>query len=76
LNADRRKRLELIMNKISDLSSDLEVIQEEEQEAYDNLPESLQNSERGENMSTAIDAIDNAKGSLGEAISSIEEAGQ
>ena len=42
---------------------------DEEQDAYDNMPESLQSSDKGSRMTDAIDTID-------EAISSIEEAQQ
>ena len=40
--------------------------------AYDNLPESLQESERGERMQAAMDAMDNAGSDLDDVINSIE----
>lgn len=46
---------------------ELESIKEDEQNAFDNLPESFQNGERGEQMQLAIDSIDSA-------LSQIEEA--
>ena len=49
--------------------SSLNDIKDEEQDAYDNMPESLQSSDKGSRMTDAIDTID-------EAISSIEEAQQ
>ena len=39
----------------------MEEVKDEEQEAHDNLPESLQNSERGEEMESYIAAIEEAK---------------
>lgn len=64
MNKDRRKRLEEIQGKLEDirttledLKCDVECIMEEEQEAYDNLPESLQESERGCNMQENIDDL-------------------
>lgn len=49
-------------------------IKDEEQDAYDNMPESLQESERGCRMSEAIDNIDEAISSIEEAQQHIEEA--
>lgn len=67
MNRDRRKRIEEIGNRIGELQAELEGIRDEEQEAYDNLPENLQNSELAETMSEAIDNIDYAFTSLDEA---------
>lgn len=39
---------------IETLKGELEAILDEEQEAFENLPESFQNSERGEQMQAAI----------------------
>lgn len=36
----------------------VEEIRDEEQERFDNLPESVQDGERGERMSGVIDALD------------------
>ena len=66
MNNRRRKAIETIINdlldKFEELKSDavaqLEEIRNEEEEAYDNLPESLQDSESGENMQNCIDALD------------------
>ena len=41
---------------------------------FDNFPESLQESERGEAMQEAIDNMESALDSIDEAISSVEEA--
>lgn len=41
---------------------------DEEQEAYDNLPENLQGSERGEAMSEAADNLDSAYNSMDEVL--------
>lgn len=48
------------------LRQDIDSILEEEQEAYDNMPESLQNGERGEAMQEAIEALESAVGSCEE----------
>lgn len=66
MNAKRRNAINSIINdlidKFEDLKSEaidqLSEIRDEEQEAYDNLPEALQYSERGENMQDCIDALE------------------
>ena len=42
MNKDRRERIQNIIDQLTDLETEIEKIQDEEQEAYDNLPESLQ----------------------------------
>lgn len=42
----------------------LEEVKEEEQEAFDNMPESLQGSERGEEMEGFIGDLENAADDL------------
>lgn len=54
MNKDRRKRLQVIYD-------DLVAVIDEEQEAYDNLPESFQDGERGELMSGGIELLGSAR---------------
>ena len=42
----------------------IEEVKEEEQEAFDNMPESLQGSERGEQMESYIGDLENAADDL------------
>ena len=46
---------------------------EEEQEAFDNMPESLQDSERGEQMNDCIDMLDDAVDEIACLIDTLEE---
>jgi hypothetical protein len=71
MNKIRRKELANIVTMLEELDSLREQIRErladvldEEQEALDNLPESLQESERGEQMQEYIDAMENVTGEL------------
>ena len=57
MNKDRRDRLQNIIE-------DLGAIIDEEQEAYDNLPEAIQSSERGDAMQEQIDGMTDAKDTL------------
>lgn len=70
MNKERRKAIKKAIEKIEYLVQD---ILSDEQEAFDNMPESLQESENGlvsseaqENLEAAIDALE-------EAISYLEE---
>lgn len=65
MNRERRKNLKVILGQMDELTSKIEDIKEalqevidEEEEAYGNLPESIQESERGEQMLEYIDAME------------------
>lgn len=57
MNKNRRKRLQEIKDGLLEVSENLRLLQDEEQEAFDNLPESIQNSDRGAQMEDAASAI-------------------
>lgn len=58
MNKQRRKALEKIIGKLEELKEEIETIQEEEQEAYDNIPESLNDTDRANQMYENIDALE------------------
>lgn len=65
MNKPRRKELQKALELLEQARDIIEVAMEEEQEAYDNLPESIQEGDMGytmdENISdlmTAVDSID------------------
>lgn len=66
MNAKRRNAIESVINELierfeeikAEAIDQLSEIRDEEQEAYDNLPEALQDSEKGENMQNCIDALE------------------
>lgn len=73
MNKERRKKIvEAIaaMNKIEAL---IQSILDDEQEAYENMPESLQMSDNGLASEEAQDNLDAAIDALEEAISYLEE---
>lgn len=68
MNRVRRKSLKDILGKMDELSAMLENVKDaiqtvldEEQEAYDNLPEGLQEAERGQQMQEYIDALEGGR---------------
>lgn len=73
MNRDRRKALKVILGKMEGLTSKIEEVKEalqevidEEEEALGNLPESIQDSERGETMQGYIDAMEEVVEALDE----------
>ena len=73
MKKDRWKRLEGIYEKLIEIYEELDAIIDEEQEAYDNMPESLQDSEKGERMYEGIDSLESAKDDINNAATTIEE---
>lgn len=47
MNNKRRKTIGLVINSLENLSADLEDVAQEESDAYENMPESIQQSDRG-----------------------------
>lgn len=67
MNNERRKKLSAIVKTVDDIRVDLNSVLNEEQEAFDNLPEPLQYSDRGTDIELAIESINKAADSLSEA---------
>jgi len=86
MNAQRRKALADLMDRltplaatITDIKDALETIRDEEQESFDNMPEGLQQGDRGQAMEEAISTLDSAIDDLenfdiDNIVSSIDEA--
>ena len=64
MNKIRKKELAKIIDLLSEAKERLESVRDEEEEAFDNLPENLQESERGQSMQNAIDAMNDILDSL------------
>ena len=70
MNKARRKELQKAMDLLDEASSIIEACRDEEQEAYDNLPDGIQESEKGEVMGEYIYQMDEAI-DIAESISNI-----
>ena len=57
MNKERRKRIREAMEALDTAHNILIDVYDEEQEAFDNLPEGIQNGDRGEQMSEYIETI-------------------
>lgn len=60
MNKQRRKEIQALINSLEEIKYQIEELKEQEEEAFDNLPESIQYSEKGEAMESAIDYLDSA----------------
>jgi hypothetical protein len=76
MNKARRISITKIADSLQALKSDVESIQSEEQDAYDNLPESIQDGERGDRMQEAIGNLDDALTLIDEAVTSLMQAAE
>lgn len=74
MNNGRRKQLVEIGTKLGELREMLELLLDEEQECFENLPESLQQGERGEAMTQAVERMEEALDAMEEAATAIEAA--
>ena len=85
MNAQRRKALKDCLDRLQSAydilcstGDDINTILEEEQDAYDNFPDSLKETERGERMQECIDLLENVTSldcidTIEEMMESIEE---
>ena len=67
MNKHRRDVARSIRNTLINALETAHNLMDEEQEAIDNMPENLQDSQRGQAMQDAVDALDNAIGCIEEA---------
>lgn len=71
MNRNRRKQLQAISDQLTRLMEQLEAVNEDEGEAYENLPEPFQYGERGEAMEEAMQNMEDAIAAMEEAVNSI-----
>lgn len=79
MNKERRseikkasKRIDLVVELLEEYKSDIEIIQMDEEEAYDNLPEGFQNGLKGDAIQEAIDEMEDAIDEINTVIKTIE----
>lgn len=70
MNAARRREIDAIQAQLVALQTGVEVLRDQEEEAFEALPESLQGGPKGEAMQAALDALSEAV----EALESVDDA--
>ena len=73
MNKIRRKRIQEAISKLEEAKQILEEVQVEEQDAFDNLPGSLQDSGKGEQMCDNISFLDDVVSDLDDQMGQLEE---
>ena len=73
MNNDQREIIRGILGTLYDAQSNIESIKDDEECKYDNLPESLQDSSKGESIQEAIDALEDALSYLQDSIDTLEQ---
>lgn len=58
MNKERRKKIEDVIAQLQDIQEEVRYIASDEREAFENLPEGIQCSERGEAMEENADSLD------------------
>lgn len=81
MNQNRRKALseamqvlEVCKTSLDDAKALIETARDEEQEFFDNMPESFQQADKGQAAEAAVESLDNAISSIEEAVDHIEGA--
>ena len=76
MNKDRRKSLSTILTSLEALGAELSALHDEEEEAFESMPESLQDGDRGEAAQAAIENLEQAQSAIEEAKEYIETASE
>lgn len=74
MNNPRRKKIDKISVQLQALKDQLEELLQEEQEAFDNIPEAFQDTDRYMEAEEKLDYLDTAFGGLEEVIDNLTEA--
>lgn len=72
--SELRERLDALKTAADELESEIETIRDEEQEYFDNMPESLQGGDKGQAAEEAVSHLDTALEAIQEVVSQAEAA--
>lgn len=73
MNKERRKELNRAHQMVSEANSIVKSVCDDEQDAFDNMPEGLQQGERGEKMEENVQLLDEAVDTLENVFSDLSE---
>ncbi len=74
MNNKRRKQISEVLNSLEDLREAIESIHADEEDAFENLPESLEGSDRYDAMEEAVSNLEDAVDLVDELIEALENA--
>jgi len=61
-----------LAGKLSDIKDAVEQAKDDEQEYYDNMPENMQNGDKGETAAAAVSALEDAVSKLDDVLTALE----
>ena len=73
MNAQGRKEIAKYIASLNEIKDKLESMMDDEQDKFDNMPEGLQESERGEAMQEAISCLEEAASGIDDVIDRLNE---
>lgn len=73
MNKERRERLQAIIGQLEDQKAAIEEVRDDEEMAYENIPENLNNSDRATQMYDNMDDLDTAANDLDDIIYNLQE---
>lgn len=76
MNNERRKTISTLISEVEEIIAKVETLRDDEQDVYDNMPESFQAGERGEKAQAAADALGEAANELESVKGNLETAGE
>lgn len=76
MNKERRKRLSKLLEAMAAAEEELSAIIEEEQAAFDNMPESIQGGEQGAAMEEGIGKLEDCLDSIQDIQAQMEEVAE
>lgn len=76
MNNARRKQINEAIDALDAILTVIESILDDEQEAFNNTPESLQSSERGERAQEAINSLEYARDNITQSIDDLNTASE
>lgn len=74
MNKQRREAIEAIRQRLDDIIGEVETLKDEEQDYLDNMPENMQQGEKGSQAETAVEALTDACESINSAVDQLGEA--
>ena len=76
MNNERRKLLADAIAKMEEAKTLIEIARDEEQDAFDNMPEGIQTGERGQKMESAIEAMEEVIDDIENTVESLQTASE
>ena len=76
MNNTRRKSLRELIETTEGIKSKIEELRTEEEEDYNNMPESFQDGEKGDRAQTVIEYLDEAMTAAGDVIENLTSAAE